>query len=111
MFDIAFSELLVIVVIALVVIGPEKLPKVARTLGTIVGRMQRYATQIKEEVNRESRFSELQKLQQEIQLSSESVQAQLNQSLDSATENLVGNLAAPQPEVTGQQATQPPIQK
>lgn len=111
MFDIAFSELLVIVVIALVVIGPEKLPKVARTLGTIVGRMQRYATQIKEEVNRESRFSELQKLQQEIQLSSESVQAQLNQSLDSATENLVENLAAPQPEVTGQQATQPPIQK
>ena len=43
MFDIAFSELLVIAVVALVVIGPEKLPKVARTVGTLMGRLQRYA--------------------------------------------------------------------
>jgi sec-independent protein translocase protein TatB len=66
MFDVSFSEILVIAVVALVVIGPEKLPKVARTLGTIVGRFQRYAAQIREEVNREARFEDLQKLQQEI---------------------------------------------
>lgn len=66
MFDIAFSELLVIVVVALLVIGPEKLPKVARTLGALAGRMQKYLAQIKEEVNREARFAELQKLQDEI---------------------------------------------
>ncbi|PKO44530.1 MAG: twin-arginine translocase subunit TatB [Betaproteobacteria bacterium HGW-Betaproteobacteria-22] len=110
MFDIAFSELLVIVVIALLVIGPEKLPKVARTLGTIVGRMQRYATQIKEEVNRESRFSELQKLQQEIQQASESTQAQLNQGMDSVTEHVTQQLTASQPEDTSNQAINPPIQ-
>lgn len=77
MFDIAFSELLVIAVIALIVIGPEKLPKVARTLGALTGRMQRYMAQIKEEVNRESRFAELQKLQEEIQSAATATQSGL----------------------------------
>ncbi|MDP2152266.1 MAG: Sec-independent protein translocase protein TatB [Methylotenera sp.] len=75
MFDIAFSELVVIAIVALIVIGPERLPKVARTIGTVVGRMQRYMTQIKDEVNRESRFAELQKLQQEIQQATDSAQS------------------------------------
>ncbi len=66
MFGISFSELFVIAIVALLVIGPEKLPKVARTIGALTGRMQRYATQVKEEVNREFRFEELQKLQEEI---------------------------------------------
>ncbi|WP_308444354.1 Sec-independent protein translocase subunit TatA/TatB, partial [Laribacter hongkongensis] len=42
MFDISFGEMLLIGIVALVVIGPEKLPSVARTLGALVGRMQRY---------------------------------------------------------------------
>ena len=71
MFDVSFSELLVIAVVALLVIGPEKLPKVARFVGTFVGRMQRYKAQITEEVNREMRFEELQRLQQEIKSSVE----------------------------------------
>lgn len=66
MFDVSFSELLVVAVVALLVIGPEKLPKVARTLGALTGRLQRYVAQVKEEVSREVRFEELQKLQQEI---------------------------------------------
>jgi sec-independent protein translocase protein TatB len=57
---------MVITIVALLVIGPEKLPKVARTLGALTGRFQRYVAQVKEEVNREVRFEELQKLQQEI---------------------------------------------
>lgn len=81
MFDVSFSELLVIAVVALLVIGPEKLPKVARTVGAFTGRMQRYMAQIKEEVNREMRFEELQKLQQEIK-----------QSVESAVENTQGNI-------------------
>lgn len=85
MFDIAFSELVVIAIIALIVIGPEKLPKVARTLGALTGRMQRYIAQIKEEVNREDRFAELQKLQQEIQHASESAQNKLQTDLSSVT--------------------------
>jgi sec-independent protein translocase protein TatB len=70
-FDVSFSELFVIALVALLVIGPEKLPKVARTVGAFTGRMQRYMAQIKEEVNREIRFEELQKLQQEIKQSVE----------------------------------------
>ncbi|MGP1716360.1 MAG: Sec-independent protein translocase protein TatB [Methylophilus sp.] len=66
MFDISFSELLVIAIVALVVIGPEKLPKVARTAGAFFGRLQRFVAQVKDEVNRESRFAELQKLQDEV---------------------------------------------
>jgi sec-independent protein translocase protein TatB len=69
MFDVSFSELFVIAVVALLVIGPEKLPKVARTMGAFMGRMQRYVAQVKEEVNREVRFEELQKLQSEIKQS------------------------------------------
>jgi len=76
-FDIAFSELVVIAIVALIVIGPEKLPKVARTLGALAGRMQRYMAQIKEEVNREDRFAELQKLQEEIKSAAGSAQAGL----------------------------------
>lgn len=66
MFDISFAELMLVAVVGLLVIGPEKLPKVARTLGAYTGRMQRYISQVKEEVNREVRFEELQALQQEI---------------------------------------------
>jgi len=66
MFGVSFSEIILIAVVALIVIGPEKLPKVARTLGALTGRMQRYVAEIKEEVNRDVRFQELQQLQQEI---------------------------------------------
>ncbi len=77
MFDIAFFELVVIAIVALIVIGPENLPKVARTLGTLVGRMQKYMAQIKEEVNREVRFSELQQLQEEIKATASKAQTGL----------------------------------
>ncbi len=67
MFDIGFSELLVIGIVALVVIGPERLPKVARTVGTWMGKLNRYAAQVKDDVNREMRLEELKKLQSEMQ--------------------------------------------
>jgi sec-independent protein translocase protein TatB len=81
-FDVSFSELIVIAVVALIVIGPEKLPKVARTLGALTGRMQRYVAQVKEEVNREVRFEELQQLQQEIEASATTTQASFQQKTD-----------------------------
>ncbi len=66
MFDVAFSELVVIAIVALIVIGPEKLPRVARTLGSLLGRMQRYMANVKADIEREVQFEDLQKLQQEI---------------------------------------------
>lgn len=88
MFDIAFSELVVIAIVALIVIGPEKLPKVARTLGALTGRMQKYMTQIKEEVNRESRFAELQKLQEEIKSASSAAQQNLQSGVQAIGQEL-----------------------
>ncbi|MES2182763.1 MAG: Sec-independent protein translocase protein TatB [Pseudomonadota bacterium] len=88
MFDIAFSELVVIAVVALIVIGPEKLPKVARTLGALAGRMQKYVAQVKEEVNREVRFQELQQLQQEIKETATKTQASFQRKADALTQEL-----------------------
>lgn len=65
MFDIGFSELLLIGIVALIVLGPERLPKVARTVGHLVGRMQRYAAGLKAEIDREVKLEELKKLQEQ----------------------------------------------
>lgn len=66
MFDIGFSELMVIGVVALLVIGPERLPKVARTLGHLLGRAQRYVNDVKSDINREIQLDELKKLQTQV---------------------------------------------
>lgn len=71
MFDVGFSELVLIAVVAMIVIGPERLPKVARTVGALVGRMQRYVANVKSEVEREMQFEDLKKLQHEIQAQSQ----------------------------------------
>lgn len=78
MFDVSFSEIMVIAVVALIVIGPEKLPKVARTLGMLTGRMQRYVTSIKADIDRELRMDELRKMEQESRNSIMSAQADIS---------------------------------
>jgi sec-independent protein translocase protein TatB len=78
MFDVSFSEIIVIAVVALIVIGPEKLPKVARTLGMLTGRVQRYVTGIKADIDRELRMDELRKMEQDSRNSIMSVQADLS---------------------------------
>ncbi len=67
MFDVGFSEIVVIGVVALIVIGPERLPKAARTLGLLFGRLQRYVGDVKADINREMELDELRKLQQQVQ--------------------------------------------
>lgn len=66
MFDIAFSELLVIGLVALIVIGPERLPKLARTAGQWLGRLNRYVAQVKQDIDRDLKLEELRRLQQEM---------------------------------------------
>jgi sec-independent protein translocase protein TatB len=77
MFDIGFSELLVIAVVALVVIGPERLPKTARTLGHLFGRLQRYVNDVKADINREMELDELRKLQQQVQSAAREVETSM----------------------------------
>ena len=73
MFDIGFSELLVIGVVALIVLGPERLPKVARTAGHLFGRLQRYVSEVKAEVKREMHNEEVMKLQTSLQEAKDAV--------------------------------------
>jgi sec-independent protein translocase protein TatB len=67
MFDIGFSEIVVIGVVALVVIGPERLPKTARTVGLLFGRLQRYVNDVKADISREMELDELRRLKSEMQ--------------------------------------------
>jgi sec-independent protein translocase protein TatB len=66
MFDLGFSELMLIGVVALLVIGPERLPKVARTAGQWVGRLNRYVSQVKQDIDRDIKLEELRKMQQDM---------------------------------------------
>ena len=67
MFGIEFPELVIIAVVALIVIGPEHLPKVARTMGHLWGRAQRYISGVKADISRDMALEELRKLQKEAQ--------------------------------------------
>ena len=69
MFDIGFSELVLIAIVALVVVGPERLPRVARTAGLLLGRLQRYVGDIKADIHREIELDELKRLQADMQAS------------------------------------------
>ena len=66
MFDFGFSELIVIGIVLLVVVGPERLPKVARTAGHLLGRVQRYVSDVKSDIQREMQLEELKKLQEQV---------------------------------------------
>ena len=74
MFDISFTEILVIGVVALVVLGPERLPGVARTLGHLFGRAQRYVNEIKNDIHREMELEELKKFKTSVEGTARSVE-------------------------------------
>lgn len=84
MFDIGFSELMVIAVVALIVIGPERLPKVARTVGHLFGRMQRYVNDVKADISREMALDDLRKLQADIQDTANSLEQSVTQEVRAA---------------------------
>jgi len=98
MFDIGFSELLVIGVVALIVIGPEKLPRLARTVGHLAGRLQRYVADVKADINREIELEELRKMRDSMQQAASSfetsVKSELHQTeteLNKSVEAVVGD--------------------
>jgi len=84
MFDIGFSELMVIGIVALIVIGPERLPKVARTLGHLLGRAQRYVHDVKSDINREIQLDELKKLQSQVTDSARELESSVRKEIETA---------------------------
>jgi sec-independent protein translocase protein TatB len=93
MFDIGFSELLVIAVVALIVIGPERLPKVARTAGHMLGRLQRYVNDVKADINREMELDELRKVQSTFQDAARSIEDSVR-SVEQSVSKVEGEIRA-----------------
>lgn len=78
MFEISFAEMMVVAVVALLVIGPQKLPQVARTLGHLLGRAQRYVNGVKSDIARDMNMAELNRLQENIKQEFNKAQELLN---------------------------------
>jgi len=110
MIDIGLSKMALIGAVALIVIGPEKLPRVARTVGTLLGKAQRYVADVKAEVNRSMELDELRKMkdtvesaardvEQSIQTSASDIQKDMEQSLGSGYAG-AGDAAGASPELS-----------
>ncbi|MFL6692537.1 MAG: Sec-independent protein translocase protein TatB [Ramlibacter sp.] len=74
MIDLGISKMALIGAVALIVIGPEKLPRVARTVGTLLGKAQRYVNDVKAEVNRSMELDELRKMKESVESAARDVE-------------------------------------
>jgi sec-independent protein translocase protein TatB len=74
MIDLGLSKMALIGAVALIVIGPEKLPRVARTVGTLLGKAQRYVNDVKAEVNRSMELDELKKMKETVESAARDVE-------------------------------------
>jgi sec-independent protein translocase protein TatB len=88
MLDIGFSELMLIGVVALIVIGPERLPRVARTAGHLLGRFQRYVSEVKADINREIELADLKKIQSSVEDAARSIERTVKSEMQEAEETL-----------------------
>jgi sec-independent protein translocase protein TatB len=81
MIDLGIEKMMVIGAVALIVIGPEKLPRVARTVGTLIGKAQKYVADVKAEVNRSIELEELKKMKQEVETAARDVETSIHGSV------------------------------
>lgn len=78
MIDLGIEKMMVIGAVALIVIGPEKLPRVARTVGTLLGKAQRYVNDVKAEVNRSIELEELKKMKDSVETAARDVESSIH---------------------------------
>ena len=102
MIDLGLSKMALIGAVALIVIGPEKLPRVARTVGTLLGKAQRYVSDVKAEVNRSMDLDELRKMKETVESAARDVEnsvstaaADFDKTWQEATSTAAGPLAEP----------------
>ncbi len=95
MIDLGISKLAMIGAVALVVIGPEKLPRVARTVGTLIGKAQRYVADVKAEVSRSMELDELKKMKDTVESAAIDVSQSVQTSVDDFTNTWSGNSDLP----------------
>lgn len=121
MIDFGFDKIALIGAVALVVIGPEKLPRVARTVGHLLGKAQRYVSDVKAEVSRSIELEELQKMKTEMESAAQNVASTVQQEVDSANKAFdqtwadVSNAASSETSLSGysydSSALHPPVYK
>ena len=113
MFDFSFSELMVVMVVALIVIGPERLPKVARTLGHLWGRAQRYVNGVKSDIARDMAVEEYLQLQKKVQAEASALEQSVKQAAQTANQQVqqingaVAQLSSSGPAIQPSQTTPP----
>jgi len=107
MFDISFTEIMVISVVALIVVGPERLPKLARTLGYLLGRMRHYVGGVKNDIQREMEAEELNELHASVQKAAHTIENSVREEVSEL--EAAGNIntsttiePVSQPEITGE---------
>lgn len=93
MFDFGFSELMLVALVALIVVGPERLPKVARTAGHLLGRLQRYVSDVKSDITREMQLEDLKKLQKQVEEQARDLETSVRSQM-SKVEGDIGKTAA-----------------
>ena len=110
MFDISFMEMLIVAIAALVVIGPERLPKVARQAGQWVSKMRRYVDDVKSDFNRQLELSELRDLKKDVEEAARSIEgsvggavSDMKTSFDSVQQSLE------EPSGSGESAASTPV--
>ena len=86
MIDFGFDKIALIGAVALIVIGPEKLPRVARTVGALIGKAQRYVADVKAEVNRSIELEELQKMKKQFETAASDIQSSVQREVNEASQ-------------------------
>ena len=92
MIDIGLSKMALIGAVALIVIGPEKLPRVARTVGTLLGKAQRYVSDVKAEVNRSMELDELRKMNDTVEGAARDVEQSIQTSASDFQKDMESSL-------------------
>ncbi len=88
MIDFGFDKIALIGAVALIVIGPERLPRVARTVGHLIGKAQRYVSDVKAEVNRSIELEELKKMKSEFEDAARNVESSVNSQIHQTKSDL-----------------------
>jgi len=94
MLDFGFDKMALIGAVALIVIGPEKLPRVARTVGTLLGKAQRYVADVKAEVNRSIELEELQKMRSQFETAARDVHDTVQKEFNEARAAVAGGMSS-----------------
>ena len=111
MIDFGFDKLALIGAVALIVIGPEKLPRVARTVGHLIGRAQRYVADVKAEVNRSIELEELKKMKTDFEDAARNVERSVHEQIQQTSSELEQGWKEPEASEPGLFEPPPPVYK